>query len=76
MENQHRYIDGYRELSPEEIALMNLVKAKMNEIGNLIEDMVKDNSETLDMRWVNIANTHLQQGGMALVRAIAQPTTY
>ncbi|CAJ2715905.1 Acb2/Tad1 domain-containing protein [Burkholderia pseudomallei] len=27
-------------------------------------------------RWVNLADDHLQQGFMALTRAVAQPTTY
>lgn len=36
MENQHRKIKGYRELSQTEIDLMNEVKAKGVEIGELI----------------------------------------
>lgn len=37
MDNQHRKISGYRELSAEEIALMNDIKAKGLELGELIE---------------------------------------
>lgn len=36
MENQHRKIAGYRELSQTEIDLMNEVKAKGVELGELI----------------------------------------
>lgn len=36
MENQHRKIKGYRELSQAEIDLMNEVKAKGVELGDLI----------------------------------------
>lgn len=36
MENQHRKIKGYRELSQAEIDLMNEVKAKGVELGELI----------------------------------------
>lgn len=36
MENQHRKIKGYRELSQEEIDLMNEVKAKGAELGELV----------------------------------------
>lgn len=36
MENQHRKIKGYRELSQTEIDLMNEVKAKGVELGDLI----------------------------------------
>ena len=36
MENQHRKIKGYRELSQTEIDLMNEVKAKGVELGELV----------------------------------------
>ncbi|WP_429497048.1 DUF7681 family protein [Robbsia andropogonis] len=36
MENQHRKIDGYRDLSQEEIALINEIKAKGEELRRLI----------------------------------------
>ena len=35
MENQHRKISGYRELSPEEIDMMNRIKAKGAELLEL-----------------------------------------
>lgn len=36
MENQHRKITGYRELSAEEIALINEIKAKGEELRALV----------------------------------------
>jgi hypothetical protein len=36
MDNQHRQIKGYRELSQEEIDLMNEIKSKGVELGELI----------------------------------------
>ncbi len=39
MENQHRKIAGYRELSPEEIDLMNRIKAKGTEILALQQEL-------------------------------------
>ena len=39
MENQHRNIKGYRELSSMEIALMNEIKDKGNELGELISNL-------------------------------------
>lgn len=74
MDNQHRIIKGYRELSQEEIDAMNAVKAEGERLGFLIEEL-KDNAN-LDQRWVSIAEAHLQQGIMAAVRSIAQPTTF
>ena len=67
-------ITGYRDLSPEEIALMNEVKAKAQEVGALVEKLKA--SPGLDQRWVSIGCTELQQGFMALTRAVAQPTTF
>lgn len=71
MENQHRHIKGYRELSPEEIHKMNLVKHHGLHLGELIEQL--RSMPEVDQRWVSIGETHLQQGLMALTRAIAKP---
>jgi hypothetical protein len=74
MENQHQHIKGYRDLSAAEIEAMNGVKAVGENLHAMIEAMVT--TPGLDQRWVSIARTHLQQGIMAAVRAIAQPTTF
>lgn len=71
MENQHRKIKGYRELSQEEIDLMNAVKEQGAVLGELVESL--RNTHGIDQRWVSIGATELQQGLMALTRAIAQP---
>ena len=75
MENQHRHIKGYRELSEEEIALMNEIKQKASEVGELV-DKLRNAGTTIDQRWVSIGATDLQTGMMALTRAVAQPTTF
>ena len=83
MENQHRQITGYRDLSPAEIELMNEIKAKAEEVGALVEKL-KSGSYAMDrvilgapeQRWVSIGATHLQQGFMALTRAVAKPITF
>jgi hypothetical protein len=74
MENQHRQIKGYRELSEAEINLMNEIKAKGAELGELVEKLRHD--AKLDQRWVSIGATDLQTGLMALTRAVAQPTFF
>ena len=71
MENQHRKITGYRELSQQEIDLMNMVKAAGVELGNTVAHL-RANPE-IDQRWVSIGATQLQQGLMALTRAVAKP---
>lgn len=74
MDNQHRAITGYRELSAEEIAVMNEVKAKAVEVGALIQRL--QSMPGLDQRAVALAKTELQTGFMWAVRGIAQPTTF
>ena len=74
MDNQHKQIKGYRDLSQAEIDAMNAVKAEASRVGILIEELEKN--AQLDQRWVFIAKEDLQKGFMAAVRAIAQPTTF
>ena len=99
MDNQHQHIKGYRDLTAEEIALMNEVKAKAEEVGQLVEKLreklapveadmapVQVGGETVmavvgfesfeAQRWLTIGQDHLQQGFMALTRAMARPTTF
>lgn len=71
MDNQHRQIRGYRELSQNEIVQMNDVKDVGESLGDWIEKLRSD--PTIDQRWVSIGATDLQTGLMALTRAIAKP---
>lgn len=75
MDNQHRQIKGYRELSQNEIDLMNKIKTKGAELGELVTEL-KAQSQILDQRWIAIGATHLQEGLMALTRGVAQPTFF
>lgn len=76
MENQHRQISGYRELSQAEIDLMNKIKALGPQIEAVTIDMKATTGFNVDPRWLNIGITHLQQGLMALTRAVAKPTFF
>lgn len=71
MDNQHRQIKGYRELSQAEIDLMNEIKAKGAELGELVATLKQ--MPDIDQRWVSIGATDLQTGLMALTRAVAKP---
>jgi hypothetical protein len=73
MDNQHRKISGYRELSQAEIDLMNRIKAFGPELEALIADL---GAAQADGRWVAIGRTHLQEGLMALTRAVAKPSFF
>lgn len=74
MDNQHKHIKGYRDLSQAEIDAMNRVKVAAESIRVLIEDLQQ--MPDLDKRWLAIGTTNLQQDFMALTRSIAQPTTF
>lgn len=74
MDNQHRHIKGYRDLSPKEIELMNKIKSAGEQLGDLVDEL-RGNFDT-DKRWVEIGKTDLQTGIMALVRSVAKPTTF
>lgn len=74
MDNQHKKIKGYRDLSQEEINLMNEIKSKGVELGELVTKL--RSTDGLDQRWVSIGATDLQTGLMALTRGVAQPTSF
>ena len=73
MENQHRLITGYRELTQEEIDGMNRVKELE---GVILEELEAAVDRGADPRWAAIAKTDLQKGFMAAGRAIARPEGY
>ena len=74
MDNQHRQIKGYRELTQVEIDLMNEIKTKGAELGELVNKL--RTTEGLDQRWVSIGATDFQTGLMALTRSVTQPTFF
>jgi len=74
MKDQHEKIKGYRDLTQQEIDLMNDCKTIATEVGSIIEKL--QNIETIDKRWLEISKIDLQKGFMSLVRSIAQPTTF
>ena len=80
MDNQHQKITGYRDLTQQEIDLMNEGKALAEQCRVYTEKLKAmnpnpDNVE-VDHRWLSIGVTQLQQGFMAVIRSIAKPTTF
>lgn len=75
VDNQHKKITGYRDLSEAEIAVMNECKAMAVQVGALYEKIITE-VHTIDRRWAAIAQTQLQQGFMCLIRSIAKPETF
>ena len=92
MKDQHQKIKGYRELSQAEIDLINEVKALAEQCGDYLKKLRTMNGQPnaygdarlldqtlapkLDQRWISIGATDLQRGFMAVIRGIAQPTTF
>lgn len=74
MENPNKKFQGYRTLSPEETALIDEIKAKGVELGQLVEKL--RSTADLDQRWISIGATDLQTGLMALTRGVAKPTIF
>ena len=67
-------INGYRELTDDEVGDINDIKSLAEVVGHLVDSM-KD-YEDVDQRWLAIAKTDLQKGFMALVRAVAKPDSF
>lgn len=74
MDNQHKLISGYRDLSKEEIDTINEIKYLATKVGDLIIKV--QTIQDVDQRWAAIGKTDLQTGFMALTRAVAKPTTF
>ncbi len=72
MDNQHKKITGYRDLSQAEIDLMNEVKSHEAQWNTLV-DRLKAMGSAVDQRNVAIAATDGENAYMRAVRAIAQP---
>jgi len=107
MNNQHQKIKGYRDLTQEEIDLMNRIKEKGAELLALQDELANRLNTDFEfkyaealrsqhgpndfasteyqefnrfeaaepLRWAAIGKTDIQTGIMALVRAVAQPTS-
>jgi len=74
VDNQHRKIKGCRELTQKEIDGMNEIKELAAKVGDLVEKLEGCTfGNEIDGRWCAIGKTNLQQGFMALTRAVAKP---
>ncbi len=88
MENQHQKIRGYRDLTQDEIDLINEAKELeaeclafqqkvMRKLSSQESQGTADDQhrlrEAFAHRWAQIGKTDIETGFMALVRAVAQP---
>lgn len=80
VDNQHKQISGYRDLSQAEIDLMNEVKRAevalgelWRKVGRIETQGERVSGDACDPRWHAVAKTHFEEGFSALVRSIARP---
>ena len=73
MENQHRKITGYRELSQEEIDLMNRIKAKGDELMALHKEIVELLGEQDKAPHIAAADAANARGGAYFIAPSADP---
>ncbi len=91
MKNQHKQhtkIKGYRDLTQEEIDLVNKIKNMGTELEKLLEEVentfpttysstfLGEGHETEYYEWWTEARLSLKKGLMFLVRAVAKPTSF
>ena len=90
MDNQHQKIQGYRELSQQEIDLMNRIKDHAEKAANLLKEVYTLRRQEQDanlppltpkqfkesVRCLSVAKTKLQTGQMWFVRAVALPDSF
>lgn len=71
MDNQHKKITGYRDLTQSEIDGMNSIKVLEADAGELFKQIGQ--IKGVDPLLLAMAKTNLQQGFMWFVRSIAKP---
>ncbi len=65
-------IAGYRELTADEISVMNELKKAEASFLKIIDDLPKSLPAT-NLRWLAIARTDIETGFMAMNRAVSRP---
>jgi hypothetical protein len=73
MDNQHKKITGYRDLTQDEIDAMNAVKAMERRFAELWQRL--GTLPGVDRRWLAVARTHIEEGCSAAVRSVARPNS-
>lgn len=74
LDNQHKQIKGYRDLTQQEINLMNEGKQLAEQCREYLDKI--DSLNDTDKRCSALGKTNLQQGFMWAIRAVARPETF
>jgi hypothetical protein len=65
-------VSGYSPQSQDNVDLVNENKAIEEQVLRMLDEMAKD-TDRFDQRWLAIGRTHIEQGWMAINRAVFQP---
>jgi hypothetical protein len=75
-EETRALVIAVREAATPRVELMVYAADADNEAVEFAAGSIGIGHDAGPLRWVGLADDHLQQGFMALTRAVAQPTTY
>jgi hypothetical protein len=71
---QHTKISGYRDLTEDEISMMNRIKAFEREAADLLKELdAAASGDPTAGRWASLARTNLETGFMYAVKSVAKP---
>ncbi len=71
MDNQHKHIPGYRDLSSTDVETIKVIKEAEKFVGKLWAS-IRDASD-VDMREMALAKTYMEEGFSRFVKAVAKP---
>jgi hypothetical protein len=66
-------ITGYNSLSDGQVDQMNRIKALENEVAAILSAMLRNSSDTVDARWLDLSRDYLETGFMYACKAVARP---
>lgn len=75
VDNQHKKITGYRDLTEDEISDMNRMKQFEAQIASTLEQFKLQYPSNQSKRDLALAQTYLENGFMRAIRAVANPET-
>ncbi len=66
-------VAGYRPQTDEAVKLVNANKLVEEQVLRVLDNLAKQTVHEIDHRWLAIGRTHIEQGFMAVNRAIFKP---
>ncbi len=73
VDNQHRKIQGFTEMTEGQILIINAIKANEAKIKEVIDGLQETCKHTDSERWLELARDNLETGFMYAVKAVARP---